>query len=601
MTGAEGARLTTVVERAPMPIYLLDRAGRFAYVNESGRTFLGDERSVIGQRAILRVHPDDREGLLERLREESSTVVRVAKADGTFRALLLCAVDTRRETGWFVLSQHELTALHDTEKMLANISHFSLDAIVAVDERGRVLAWNPHAQSTFGWSAEEAIGRPIEALVVPAERHVEYEEVFERLATADVASMARRAELVARHRNGRELPVELTVCSSMANDRKIYQCLFRDLTETRLLQAQLFQAQKFEALGALAGSIAHDFNNIIAAISTFTTLALPSVSGDVRDDLDQVLKATHRATRLTQQLLGFARQQNRSITSIDMGARIRELEPMLRRLAGPEIALHVELPAEGPFAELDPSQLEQIVVNLVVNARDAMADGGTVSIKSAVHEGQAWLYVNDTGHGISERDRSRIFEPFFTTKTEGRGTGLGLSTVFGIVKQNNGTLDFESKVGFGSTFSVRFPTSATVVPVERPSETKRDDKLHRGSETVLLVEDDDLVRLACFRALDGAGYRVFEAHNAGEAIILAEDQPRVDLLVTDVALPRVDGRQLARHMKRIHPETKVLFVSGYNESDARVSAVQASDSHFLAKPFTPHSLLSKVRETLTMG
>ena len=482
--------------------------------------------------------------------------------------------------------------------MLATISDTSLDTMFAIDERGRVLAWNPQASATFGWSREEAIGRKLSSLLIPKEAQAAHDAALARLGEGPSVRIARRVELTALHRDGHEMPVELAISSSFAAGRRVFHGIIRDLTDTRALQARLFQAEKFEALGTLAGSIAHDFNNIIAAINTFATLAIPFVSGGVRNDLDQVLKATERATRLTQQLLTFARQQKAKTTTLDLGGRIRELSPMLGRLAGLGVALLVDLPPEGPCVELDPSQLEQVVVNLVVNARDAMPTGGTLTIRASREGSEAVLCVEDTGHGIPEADRARIFEPFFTTKSEGRGTGLGLSTVLGVVEQNGGTISFDTTVREGSRFEIRFPLSQGAPAALRESDN--DEATPGGGETVLLVEDDDLVRLACFRALDSAGYRVFEAHNAGEAIILAEDEPRLDLMVTDVALPRVDGRQLARHMNRIHPETKVLFVSGYNESDARISAIHAARAPFLAKPFTPHTLLSKVRETLSI-
>jgi two-component system, cell cycle sensor histidine kinase and response regulator CckA len=379
-------------------------------------------------------------------------------------------------------------------------------------------------------------------------------------------------------------------------------------------EEQLRQAQKLEAIGRLAGGIAHDFNNVLSVILSYSDFLRDELEpGEpLRNDIEEIHKAGLRAADLTRQLLAFSRQQVLDVQILDVNQIITGIDKMLRRLLGAGITLTV-LPASSLWrVTADPGQIEQILLNLVVNARDAMPGGGKLTIETKnvqldddyarLHHGvtpgdYVMFAVTDTGTGMDKDTQARVFEPFFTTKDKSKGTGLGLSTVFGIVKQSGGHIWLYSEPGNGSTFKIYLPR-ATGAPLVRPSVTVPSLST-RGNETVLLVEDDDQVRAVAVGILRRHGYRVLEAPNAGEALMICEDHTAtIHLLLTDVVLPRVSGRQLAERLTPLRPGMKVLYMSGYTDDSVLQHGILESNVEYLQKPITPEALTRKVREVL---
>ena len=388
--------------------------------------------------------------------------------------------------------------------------------------------------------------------------------------------------------------------------------------ERARLEQQLLHSQKLEAVGQLAGGVAHDFNNLLTAILSYTQLGMSSAPPGSRlgGQLKEILKAAQRAADLTQQLLAFSRRQVMEPQPLNLNDIVLDTHKMLRRLIGTDIEL-VTLP--GPdlgLVTVDPAQMEQVIINLSVNARDAMPDGGKLIIEAAntalapedlaerpeLAPGEyVSLSVSDTGVGMDPEVMTRIFEPFFTTKAQGKGTGLGLSTCYGILKQNGGDLTVESTVGKGSKFTLYLPRTSEVLPARADAEAQ--DHLPRGEETVLLAEDEEKVRGVVARVLREQGYTVLEARNGGEALRVAEGQNGnvIDLLLTDVVMPLLGGKELADRLRQLHAVKRVLYTSGYADPALDDNGLMGPSAGFLRKPFTPAALAKRVREVLDGG
>jgi PAS domain S-box-containing protein len=385
-----------------------------------------------------------------------------------------------------------------------------------------------------------------------------------------------------------------------------------DITDWKKLETQLIQSQKMDAVGRLAGGIAHDFNNLLTVINGYSALLGErlDLSDDVQEDLKSIRKAGDRAAALTSQLLAFSRKAMLQAKNIELNQAIAGVEPMLRRLIRENVELTTFLSSEPMNVKADPTQLEQVIMNLVINARDAIESTGTITIETdSVHfdaemarlhgnsePGEyAMMAVSDTGRGMSAEIQERIFEPFFTTKELNQGTGLGLATVYGIVKQSKGTIWVYSEEGSGTTFKVYLPL------VKAPSKFETEPNTQKpasGTGTILLVEDDEQVRNIASEVLKKRGYKVVQASNGLEATRLAGAISHIDLLVTDVIMPKMGGRELAIALTKEHPRMKVLFISGYTENATIQVASMAPGIHHLAKPFTPDALAQKVSHLL---
>jgi nitrogen-specific signal transduction histidine kinase len=399
---------------------------------------------------------------------------------------------------------------------------------------------------------------------------------------------------------------------------KLVEDLKQSLTELQTTQEQLLQAQKMEAVGKLAGGIAHDFNNLLTAIKGYTDLLLRRFNdGDPsHGDLMEIKKASEQAARLTRQLLAFSRKQVLQPRVINLNEVIVKMQEMLQRLIGEHIELVAKLQDELHPVKADPGQIEQVILNLVVNARDAMSDGGTLTLetfdievgqnpsgrKLAVNAGDyVALSVCDTGSGMDGETRRRLFEPFFTTKDTGKGTGLGLATVYGIIRQSNGTILVDSEPGQGTTFTIYLPREEEQKKSRVPK-TKAREKLS-GSETILLVEDEDMVRQLAERVFKEYGYTVLVSSNGVEALeMAAKHSDSIQLMVTDVVMPGgLNGKQLADRMAASRPEMKVLYISGYADGSLFSSTEGDAQVHLLEKPFSPVVLVQKARELLDGG
>ncbi len=387
-----------------------------------------------------------------------------------------------------------------------------------------------------------------------------------------------------------------------------------DISDWKRLETQLIQSQKMDAVGRLAGGIAHDFNNLLTVINGYSAMLMErlDLSDDVRSDLASIARAGERAASLTAQLLSFSRKAMAQPKTIELRAALAEVEPMLRRLIRENVELVTAIHATGVTVKVDPTQFEQVIMNLVINARDAIEATGKITIEvgkvefdfetSRLHGNvapgpYAMLAVSDTGRGMSAKVQERIFEPFFTTKELGQGTGLGLATVYGIVKQSGGTIWVYSEESVGTTIRIYLPMATAIVNPEPKGDLPA--VKHRPA-TILLVEDDQAVRRIASEVLRKRGYEVLQAANGEDALALASGTPGINLLVTDVIMPKMGGRELAEKLTPTHPELKVLFISGYTENAAIQLGTLAAGSNHLAKPFSPDTLARKVSEILSM-
>ena len=488
--------------------------------------------------------------------------------------------------------------LQQIESRFRSLIHNSPDITTVLSAEGSVVYESPASYRVFGWTEVQAVGRNALQMIHPDDR----EKTMKVFAAALAApEETHSAQFRFRKADGTYVLLEASGQSRL-DDPDIAGVVVnsRDVTERHRLWEQLRQAQKMEAIGRLAWGIAHDFNNLLTVISGYSevVLASPDLAHPIRKPLEEVRKAGNRAAQLTNQLLAFGRQRVFKPTSVDLNTTILNLVAILPRLIGEYVHLTTSLHPNVGYVISDTGQLEQVVMNLAINARDAMPEGGTLTIETSPHVRSPLisLTVRDTGHGMDADTLSRIFEPCYTTKAPGRGTGLGLAMVYGIVSQSGGTIDVSSTPDQGTIFVLSFPRAET--PQADSEAAGALTSVPFGSETVLLVEDEMMVRAFARDVLAARGYRVLEASSGEEVLQLyAKDDAPVDLLLTDIVMPGINGRELAERMVALRPSLKVLFMSGYTE-DVSLRSARWQAVSLLQKPFGVDALERGVRQTL---
>jgi PAS domain S-box-containing protein len=512
-------------------------------------------------------------------------------------------------------------ATRATEARFVSLVEQSSDVITIIEPNGRVLYESPSVERVFGYSVAEALGKKLGEFIHPDSR-AEVREVVTRLCQK--SGMRGRLELRLLHKDGQYVDVE-AVMTNLLDDPNIRGIVInsRNIAERKQAEAalheseeQLRQSQKMEAVGQLAGGVAHDFNNLLTVIIGYSDLLLMRSSSALGKDgqtkIEQISKAAHQAAGLTRQLLAFSRKQILQPKRLDLNTVVGGMDKMLKRLIGEHIEMLTILDPNLGIAKADPGQVEQVLLNLAVNARDAMPAGGKLTIETAnvtldrqytqahgsVEPGPyVMLAVSDTGVGMSLEVRTRIFEPFYTTKEKDKGTGLGLSTVYGIVKQSGGSIWVYSEPGQGTTFKVYLPCVGQNADI---AEAAPAPAAYRGTETVLLVEDENWVRQIVKEILTMNGYRVLQASHGNEALdISRQHQGVIDLMVTDVVMPMMGGPELARRLAVTRPEMRVLYMSGYTDDAIFRHGMLQEGTAFLQKPFTSEAFARKLRELVS--
>jgi two-component system cell cycle sensor histidine kinase/response regulator CckA len=618
-------RLQRLTSAGIIGMIVTESSGLIREANDAFLTLLGYTRAEL-EAGLLRwdrLTPSEWDGvnarLVDELRERSSAgpvekeylhkdgnrvPVLIASAALTATLQLTLVVDLteqRRAEG----------AMRRSERLFRAIVEASPDGVTLLAADNTVLYMSPAGARIGGRPQAEYIGKRLIDSPMVSDR-VAYQREWDRCLAAP--GIPQRLQLTATQPDGSVRSVE-TIRINYLDDPNVgaVVSIIRDLTEQRRLEDQLRHAQKMEAIGNLAGGIAHDFNNLLTVILSYSDGILETLrpADPVYADIEEIQRAGERAASLTRQLLAFSRRQVLNPRVIDLNATLAETEKMIRRLIGEHIELVTLFDPELDKIKVDPTQVEQMLMNLVVNARDAMSQGGKLTIETRnvvldantanavgapVAGRYALLSITDTGIGITDETRTRIFEPFFTTKKES-GTGLGLATVFGIVNQSRGAIAVHSTPGRGTTFRVYLPATTELEPA-RVAITRESQRL-RGAETILVAEDEEQVRTLVREVLRRKGYDVLAASSPGEALLIAERHPGpIHLLLTDLVMPQISGRELAGRLAVGRPNMQVLYMSGYTEDEEIQRQVDEGRAVFLPKPVTPEVLLRTVRELL---
>lgn len=616
-------RLRALIENAGDPIVIVDSTMKTLYTSPATERVTGFKPGETRGQELATVHPDDiplAQNLLKLILDSPGkpvrSEIRVRHRDG--RWLHLETISTNLldnpAVGGIVVNLRDVTEqkrTHESEARLAAIVESSDDAVIGTDLEGNILTWNPGAERIYGYVLSEVLGLKAGFMSAPGEQV----DVNAVVREANVAGVTAHFETTRVRKDGRRVLVAVSVSPIRDKDKRIIGAagISRDVTEHRRLEGEFRQAQKMEAIGRLAGGIAHDFNNILTAISANAELAMEDLAPGhpVREDLAEIRRAGSRAASLTRQLLAFSRKQVLQPQTINLNTIVQSVEEMLRRVIGEDVVLAPELMPNLSFVRADPTQIEQVLMNLAVNARDAMPKGGRLTISTLDVEctdeirpedmaagPYVMLKVSDTGIGMDEKTRARIFEPFFTTKEPGKGTGLGLSTVYGIVRQSGGFITLDSELDKGTSFQLYLPRADEPERNHGPDSGEH-SQVTGGSETLLLVEDEAAVRAPLKRALERLGYNVLTASDGIEAMGIARtSEITIHMLVSDVVMPGMGGRELADNLRTLNPALPVLFMSGHSDEAVASHGTLAKGAAFMAKPFAIQTMVQRIREIL---
>jgi two-component system, cell cycle sensor histidine kinase and response regulator CckA len=618
-----------ISENAADMLAVVDMGGRRIFNSLAYLKILGyTSEELKATPALEQVHPEDRARVKAAADEARETGVgtaleyRIRHKNGTWRVLESTSSvihNAKGEPEKLVIVNRDITerkiaseALRLSEAGFRSVIENAPYGIYRATAAGKLLSVNPALQKMLGYESPDELLR----LNLAGDLYCDPQE------------HPRMIELLASHRNFKDVEVDWkrkdgtlakARCSGLVvkdkgEDAAYLEVFAEDVTEKRMLERQLQVAQKMEAVGRLSGGIAHDFNNLLGVIIGYSQVLKKrlDVSSPLWEHAEEIEKAGRRAASLTRQLLAFSRQQVLAPTVLNLNALLADMGKMIPRLIGEDLELALQLDSEIGRVKADQSQIEQVVMNLVVNARDALPDGGKLVIQTANvaldeeftrhHPGSrvgsyVMLSVTDNGVGMNPETLAHLFEPFFTTKERGKGTGLGLATVYGVVKQSDGYISVESELGKGSSFKVYLPRIEEAVSVAAPAAPPAES--FRGAETVLLVEDADALRKLAHALLEQNGYRVLEAENGPAALKIAEEKREtIHLLLTDVIMPGMNGRALAKRLTAMQPGLKVLYMSGYTHSAIADHGVLEPGTYLLNKPFTEEALIQKVREVL---
>jgi len=610
---------------------LVHRDGTITFVNSAGVKLFGANKpeELVGKPFLELIHLDSREAAGKQIKhtcETGQTIPALEEKLLTLNGAMFYAevvigviIEQGRKSHLVVVRDIAArkvaeAAQRESQARKSAMLEFALDAIVTIDHEGKIFEWNPAAEKMFGYRRAAVLGKELAQLIIPpASRDRHRPGLGHFLAAGKGSVLGKRTEMTALRADGNEFPVELSIARIAHEGPPIFIGFIRDITQHRQIEEQLRQLQKMESIGQLAAGVAHDFNNILAVIQGHMDMVLSGMveGNDAVESLKQVAGAARRAADLTRQLLAFSRKQPMQLQDLNLNEVVSGMTKMLGRLLGADVALQFVPAPNLPAVNGDVGMIEQVLLNLAVNARDAMPLGGHLVITTAIRttgdtqvernpearSGQfVRLSVSDTGCGIAPEILPRIFEPFFTTKEIGKGTGLGLATVYGIVKQHQGWIEVESEAARG--FNVYLPAGSKAAAP--PAEASPSAAVRGHGETILIAEDEPTLRRLASRVLRNLGYEVLEAGSGVEALEVWEQQgKKVDLLLTDLIMPDgLTGRELAKKLEQRESGLKVIYTSGYTPETTETVFVFREGVNFLQKPYHPQVLAKAVRDCL---
>jgi two-component system cell cycle sensor histidine kinase/response regulator CckA len=626
-----------LVENSPVIVWSFSDKRGTLFASSRVKSILGYSPDFLYENPWLwnkSIHPDNQYSVAQSIKDfasgkDLSVEYRIKDSSGNWRWFHDRSIGKHREGEATIIEGISIditerkraeSALRESEERYRTLVETSPDAISLLDLNLNIVMVNRPALALYGYeSLEEVIGRSALNFIAPEDRPRALEEARQMLETGSIAT----SEYTQLRKGDIPFPAELRASLILDGEKRPFAiiCVTRDISgrkreeeEKAALEDQLRQSQKMEAIGQLAGGVAHDFNNLLTVIKGYCQLSLVEIKEGtpLREAFEVINKAAEKAADLTRQLLAFSRRQIMEVRVLDLNGLLQNLDKMLRRIIGEDIELITLLGEDLGRVKADPGQIEQAVMNLAVNAKDAMSKGGKLIIETAnVELDEAYanahvavtpgpyvmIAVSDTGTGMAQEVRDRVFEPFFTTKGKGKGTGLGLSTVYGIVKQSNGNIWVYSEPGEGTTFKIFLPRVDE--PAEKLKAQEAGEEFPGGSETILIVEDDKEVRNLTVRILKRQGYTVLDGSYGDEAFnVCRQHKGPIHLLVTDVVMPGMDGRALSECLSQLHPEMKVLYMSGYTDDAIVHHGVMGKGMNYIQKPFTVNGLTKKVREVL---